>query len=134
MRTILFFLFSAAVWINGCAVSTVVEDTRTPVIEMNRFGDLLWHGEKLEPGRICKSLQRAGVRKSQQINIRIPQNADRRAMGHIAGELNRGGFTRIVFTTNRTAASTKRDYTGTLPIPDPAFQPTPNQPAPRRPH
>lgn len=94
-------------WITGCAVSTVVEDTRTPVIEMNRFGDLLFHGEKLEPGKICKTLQRAGVRKGQEINIRIPQKADRQAMGHIAGELNKGGFTRIVFTTNRTASSSK---------------------------
>lgn len=106
----------------GCT-STVVENTRSPVIELSRSGDLLFHGEKLERGRICRTLLRAGVRKGQEVNIRIPPNADRRAMGHIAGELNQGGFTRVIFTTDRTAASTKRNYTGELPVKDPAFQP-----------
>ncbi|MBP5511589.1 MAG: hypothetical protein J6Z49_11785 [Kiritimatiellae bacterium] len=125
MKAILLVLFMATVWIAGCA-STVVEDTRTPVIEMNRFGDLLFHGEKLEPGRICTTLRRAGVRKGQEINIRIPPKADRRMMGHIAGELNRGGFTRVVFTTNRAANSTVQTYTGKLPI-----QETPPPPPPQ---
>lgn len=115
----LVFLFACA-WLSfgtvGCVEHRVVSDTRVPEVEIDPYGRILFQGRQVEPGKLARVLRKSDIRKDQQIRILIPNQQDRKLMGHIAGELRQGGFTRFIFVTNRAARSSVQEHrSGGLP-------------------
>ncbi|MBQ7188619.1 MAG: hypothetical protein IJR99_04295 [Kiritimatiellae bacterium] len=93
-----------------------MSDTRVPEVEIDSYGRILFQERQIEPGKLARALRKADIRKDQQIRILIPKQQDRKLMGHVAGELRQGGFTRFIFVTNRAARSSVQEHrAGGLP-------------------
>lgn len=107
MRLISLFasLLLLTLW-SGCTTSRVVENTRVPEISVDESGMITFNGEQLPPEKVVSAVRRAGFEHSQEINILIPDNPDRKLMQTLSAELVRGGYTRTVFLKNRKASAT----------------------------
>ena len=121
-----------SLWTVGCVEHRVVSDTRVPEVEIDPYGRILFQERQIESGKLARALRKADIQKDQQIRILIPKQQDRKLMGHIAGELRQGGFTRFVFVTNRAARSSVQEHrSGGLPpqqYGSPAVSPSRNLP------
>lgn len=107
MRTLsLFACFLLPILWSGCTTSRVIENTRVPEISVDEAGIISFNGEHLPPDKVASAIRRAGFLPSQEINILIPDNPDRKVMQTLSAELVRGGYTRTVFLKNRKASAT----------------------------
>lgn len=105
MVRVLSAFFVAVAVAGGCATARVVSDAESPAIEINDYGAVKVMGKPTEVGRVGRAVTSAGFRRDEEIHVLIPRQPDRRAMAAVAGELRRGGFTRIVFVSSRKTAS-----------------------------
>lgn len=100
-------LLLLSLW-SGCTTSRVIENTRVPEISVDEAGIITFNGEHLPPEKVASAIRRAGFVPSQEINILIPDNPDRKLMQTLSAELVRGGYTRTVFLKNRKASATTK--------------------------
>ena len=91
---------------SGCASTRVIENTRVPEVSMDDAGIISFGGEQLPPEKVVAAIRRAGFVHTQEINILIPDNPDRKLMQTLSAELVRGGYTRTVFLKSRKASAT----------------------------
>jgi len=98
------FLTSLAFW-GACSSSRVIENTRVPEIVIDESGIITFNSKRLELGKIASAVKSAGFEHAQEINILIPDKADRSLMRAVSGELVRNGYTRTVFVKNRKATA-----------------------------
>lgn len=90
----------------GCTTTAVVDSSKTPEIVIDESGSLSFNDKQLKPGKIASALKSAGYKKTQEINILIPDQPDQKLMRSVSAELVRSGFTRTVFVTKRKATAT----------------------------
>jgi hypothetical protein len=109
MRThtllLLTFAFAALTCWNGCTTSRVIEKSRVPEIVVDEYGKITLNKKQVELGHIGSAVKSAGFLRSQEVNILIPDNPDRKLMGEITAELVRNGYTRTIFVKNRKATA-----------------------------
>ncbi len=107
MRKIALFalLATLTVW-TGCTTSRLIENTRVPEIIIDSTGIVTFEGRQVQTGKLAAALKSAGITKTQEINIRIPDMNDRALMKSLTAELVRGGYTRTIFVTPRKATAT----------------------------
>ncbi len=90
----------------GCAHETFVADAKHPEVEYTEGGDLKWRGRFIEPGELPGLLDRAGVGKKSQIDIRVPQGIHSLSgPRQLLFMLRRAGYTRGVLVTEKRAYS-----------------------------
>ncbi len=90
----------------GCRSSRVIENTRVPELTVDDAGRVLFEGETLQLGEIGAAVRRAGFNRTQEVNILVPDNPDRKLMGAITGDLRKSGYSRTVFVKARKATAT----------------------------
>jgi hypothetical protein len=90
----------------GCTSSRVIENTRVPEITVDETGIITFNGEHLPPDKVVAAVRHAGFVHTQEINILVPDNPDRKLMQTLSAELVRGGYTRTVFLKGRKATAT----------------------------
>ena len=109
MRTrpvmLLILSFASLLGGNGCTSSRVVENTRVPEITIDERGLLSFNNQRVELGEVAAAVKSAGFKNTQEVNILIPENADRTVMRAVSGELVRHGYTRTVFVKTRKASA-----------------------------
>jgi hypothetical protein len=76
-----------------------------PEIVIAESGQITLNKKRVELGRIASAVKSAGFERTQEINILIPDNPDRKLMSTITAELVRSGYTRTVFVKNRKATA-----------------------------
>lgn len=89
----------------GCVSHRVIENTRTPEIELTEFGKILVNGQPVEIQDLLSATQEAGFEKEQEVNVLLPENPDRRLMQRVTGILVHGGFHRTIFVSKKKALS-----------------------------
>jgi hypothetical protein len=89
----------------GCVSSRLIENTRVPEIVVDASGAIAFNDERVELGRLSRTVKAAGITREQEINILIPANFDRSLRSRIYAEMLRGGYTRTIFVTDRKASS-----------------------------
>jgi hypothetical protein len=102
---LLTLLASLAAW-TGCTTSRLIENTRVPEVTIDEAGLMTYNGKQIQRGKLAAALKSAGLPKTQEINIRIPDMNDRALMKSLSAELVQGGYTRTIFVTPRKATST----------------------------
>ena len=106
MRIVFTFVLVAIV--AGCAHETYVVDSKHPEIEYSENGDLKWHGRFIEPDELPGLLEKSGVSKKSQIDIRVPERIHSlKGPRHLLFIMRKAGYTRGVLMTE------KRAYSGT---------------------
>lgn len=114
MRTHLLAFFCMAVaLVCGCAHETYIVDAKHPEVEYTESGDLKWHGRFIEPGELPRLLEKSGVGKKSQIDIRVPANIQSlKGPRQLLFLLRRAGYTRGVLVTEKRAYSkASQEYT-----------------------
>lgn len=99
----LFLMLSA--W-TGCTTTATVDSAQTPEIVIDESGRLTCNNKQLQLGKIAAALRSAGYKKTQEINILIPDPPDQKLMRSVSAELVCSGYTRTVFVTKRKATAT----------------------------
>ncbi len=90
----------------GCAHETYVVDAKHPEVEYTESGDLKWHGRFIEPAELPKLLDKSGVDKKSQIDIRVPASIQSlKGPRQLLFLLRRAGYTRGVLVTEKRAYS-----------------------------
>lgn len=102
----LLLLFAALSFWSGCTTTASVDSAKTPEIVIDESGRVSLNDKQLKPGKIAAALKSAGYRKTQEINIQIPDQPDRTLMRSVSGELVRSGYTRMAFVKKRKATAT----------------------------
>ena len=98
-------VLSVALCCVSCTISRVIENTRTPEVEIESNGNIWIHDKPVKIGKIGKTLRSAGFRREQEVNILVSDTRDRRIMQAVTADLVRSGFSRSVFITNKSATS-----------------------------
>ena len=91
--------------LTGCMSHRVIENTRTPEIELTEFGNIEVNGEPVEIQNLLRTVRGAGFGLDQEVNVLIPENPDRRLMQRVTGILVQGGYRRTIFVTKKKAFS-----------------------------
>ncbi|MDA3923160.1 MAG: hypothetical protein PF904_00480 [Kiritimatiellae bacterium] len=89
----------------SCTTSRVIENSRIPEVEIDTFGKIWINDKPVKLGKIGRTLQHAGFRREQEVNILVADTRDRRTMRAVTSDLVKRGFTRSVFITNKSATS-----------------------------
>ena len=97
--------FTALTCWNGCTSSRVIENSRVPDIVIDESGAITVNKKRVELGRIGAAVKSAGFERTQEVNILIPDNPDRKLMSAISAELVRSGYPRTIFVKNRKAST-----------------------------
>ncbi|NLC81875.1 MAG: hypothetical protein GX748_11905 [Lentisphaerae bacterium] len=103
---ILFVTCLTALGWAGCTSTQLIENTRVPEITLLESGEVIFDNRTVDVSKLASRLHRKGIRADQEVNILIPDHADRKTMRVISAELLRGGYSRTVFVTHRKASST----------------------------
>ena len=90
----------------GCAHETYVSDSRHPEVEYGENGDLKWHGRFIEPEELPHLLEKSGVDRKTQIDIRVPVTIrSLKGPRRLLFLLRKAGYTRGVLVTEKKAYS-----------------------------
>lgn len=89
----------------GCVTSKVVQDSRKPELVIDESGAVSFNNEPVKLGKIASALKSAGIARTQEINVQIPEHPDRSVMQKVSGELVHGGYSRTVFIKKRKATA-----------------------------
>ena len=89
----------------GCTTSRVIENTRVPEIVIDEHGKITFNNKPVEVRKLAAAIKAAGFEKTQEVNILIPEKADRALMRAVSSELVLKGYTRTIFVKNRKAYS-----------------------------
>ena len=57
----------------GCTHETYLVDSKHPEVEYTEAGELKWHRRFIRPEELPKLLERSGVDRKAQIDIRVPE-------------------------------------------------------------
>ena len=104
-KLVLLALFIAVSSWTGCTTTAMVNSAKTPEIVIDDVGIISLNDKQLKPGKIAAALKAAGYKKTQEINILIPNQADHTLMRSVSAELVHGGYTRTVFVKKRKATA-----------------------------
>ena len=105
---ILLTFFCAALFGAGCATSrVVVEDSRSPEIRIDRFGDVMFYGTRIAPEKVGKAAVSARIPKENKVRVLIPENPDRDVMGKVAGSLHVKGYGTVFITEKKATVDYK---------------------------
>ena len=104
MRFIILLLsFCAALLGVGCASTrVVVEDSRSPEIRIDRFGDVIFYGDRISPDAVGRAAVSAKLPKENKVRILIPETPDQDVMGRVTGSLILKGY-KPIFVTEKKA-------------------------------
>jgi len=91
--------------LTGCLSSRVIENTRVPEIEIDVLGTITFNGDSVKLGEVATAVRAAGIRREQEINIRVPERVDPSLRNALCAELVRSGYTRTVFVKARKATA-----------------------------
>ena len=105
-KIVLLAVFATLTVWTGCTTSRLIENTRVPEITIDSTGIVTFEGRQVQTDKLAAALKSAGIARTQEINIRIPDMNDRALMKSITAELIRGGYTRTIFVTPRKATAT----------------------------
>jgi len=101
-------LFALSSW-TGCTTSEAAGKSKAPDITIDESGIITFKDQQVQLGKIASALKSAGVKKSQVINIQIPEHFDRTVMRQISTELVvKNGYTHTFFVTKRKAVATTK--------------------------
>lgn len=110
----------------GCAHETYVVDAKHPEVEYTESGDLKWHGRFIEPAELPKLLDKSGVDRKSQIDIRVPPGIQSlKGPRQLLFLLRRAGYTRGVLVTEKRAYSYSKTAEQRTPVRQSA--PTPQE-------
>ena len=114
-------LVAAAVLLGtGCTHETYLVDSKHPEVAYTENGDLKWHDRFIAPEELPHLLERSGVDRKSQIDIRVPERIHSlKGPRQLLFILRRAGYTRGVLVTEKRAYSK-------------ASAPPPKAPPPRR--
>ena len=118
MNRILFGILFTLMLCAGCVQHRLLENTRVPEIEISDAGNVVFQGKIVKPSEVAEALADAGIPKTQEINILITANSDRRLMTYLIVQLDQAGYKRTIFISRRRTYSEVKKYTGS-PIPEP---------------
>ena len=96
----------AALLAGGCTHETYLVDAKHPEVEYTEDGSLKWHGRFIEPEELPRLLEKSGVDRKSQIDIRVPDRM--RSLKEprlLLFVLRRAGYTRGVLVTEKKAYS-----------------------------
>ena len=92
--------------LGGCTHETYLVDSRHPEVEYSVDGSLKWHGRFIEPEELPRLLEKSGVDRKSQIDIRVPKGIrSLREPRLLLFILRRAGYTRGVLVTEKKAYS-----------------------------
>ena len=90
----------------GCTHETYLADAKHPEVEYTEDGELKWHRRFIQPEELPKLLERSGVDRKAQIDIRVPERIrSLKGPRHLLFILRRAGYTRGVLVTEKRAYS-----------------------------
>ena len=90
----------------GCTHETYLVDSKHPEVEYTEAGELKWHRRFIRPEELPKLLERSGVDRKAQIDIRVPERIrSLKGPRHLLFILRRAGYTRGVLVTEKRAYS-----------------------------
>ena len=99
-------LATAALFAAGCAHETYIVDSKHPEVEYAVDGALKWRGRFIEPEELPHLLEKSGVDRKSQIDIRVPKGMrSLREPRVLLFILRRAGYTRGVLVTEKKAYS-----------------------------
>ena len=110
----------------GCMHEKYLVDAKHPEVEYTEDGSLKWHGRFIEPEELPRLLEKSGVDRKSQIDIRVPDRM--RSLKEprlLLFVLRRAGYTRGVLVTEKKAYSHSS-------APPPGSMPTRSSAPPRR--
>ena len=120
-----FRIAAAIAFLAGCAHETYVSDSKHPEVEYSENGDLKWHGRFIEPDELPLLLEKSGVDRKSQIDIRVPVSIQSlKGPRRLLFILRKAGYTRGVLVTEKHAYSSAPG-----PKPRPAAQTPPQRKA-----
>jgi len=90
----------------GCVSTRVVDNSRTPEVVVDESGIITFNGKQLAANKIAPALSSAGIEKTREITILIPEKRDRALMQTVTAELVHKGYHRVAFVTKRKALAT----------------------------
>jgi len=109
-------LVLAAVLLAGCTHEKYLVDSKHPEVEYSENGDLKWHDRFIDPEDLPGLLEKSGVDRKAQIDIRVPERIHSlKGPRQLLFMLRRAGYTRGVLVTKKHASSNASG-----PSPDPA--------------
>ena len=98
--------FAAAVFSAGCTHERYIADAKHPEVEYTEMGDLKWHNRFISPEDLPHLLEKSGVSRRSQIDIRVPERIrSLKGPRHLLFILRRAGYTRGVLVTEKRAYS-----------------------------
>ena len=107
----------------GCTHETYLVDSKHPEVEYTEAGELKWHRRFIRPEELPKLLERSGVDRKAQIDIRVPERIrSLKGPRHLLFILRRAGYTRGVLVTEKRAYSKASE-----PLPKPQRRAQPVQ-------
>ena len=90
----------------GCTHEKYLVDSKHPEVEYSENGDLKWHNRFIEPEELPKLLDKSGVDRKSQIDIRVPERMHSlKGPRYLLFILRRAGYTRGVLVTKKHATS-----------------------------
>ena len=111
---ILLPLFCAVLLGAGCATSrVVVEDSRSPEIIIDKFGDVIFYGKRISPDAVGKAAVSAKLPKEDKVRIAIPENPNQDIIGRVAGSLGLKGYMPVFLTERKATVDYKAPVTKT---------------------
>lgn len=108
----------------GCTHERYISDSKHPEVEYTELGDLKWHNRFIQPEELPHILERSGVDRRSQIDIRVPERIrSLKGPRQLLFILRRAGYTRGVLVTEKRAYSKASS---------PPPKPVDRQPAPQQ--
>ena len=99
-------LAAAVMFVAGCTHETYIADAKHPEVEYTENGDLKWHGRFVEPDELPDLLEKSGVDRKSQIDIRVPDKIrSLKGARQLLFILRKAGYTRGVLVTKKHAYS-----------------------------
>ena len=90
----------------GCTHETYLVDSKHPEVAYTENGDLKWHDRFIAPEELPRLLEKSGVDRKSQIDIRVPERIHSlKAPRQLLFILRRAGYTRGVLVTEKRAYS-----------------------------
>ena len=103
----------------GCTHETYLADSKHPEVAYTEAGELKWHDRFIEPEELPRLLEKSGVDRKSQIDIRVPERIQSlKGPRVLLFILRRAGYTRGVLVTEKRAYSKSS-------TPPPKQQPSP---------
>ena len=114
-------LAAAMTLLAGCTHERFVADSRHPELEYSENGELKWRNMFINPDDLPRILDKSGVSRKTQIDIRVPDGIrSLKGARRLLFILRKAGYTRVVLVTEKRAYSKAPQGRQPPPPPPPA--------------